>query len=86
VTVFHAGTSRPDPSGPFLTAGGRVLGVTALAPTLGAARAKAYAALEPIRWDGMLVRGDIAAHASAAEGAAVPAAAEGPNDVEELVR
>ena len=72
VTVFHAGTSRPDPAGPFRTAGGRVLGVTALAPTLGAARANAYAALEPIGWDGMLVRGDIAAAAA--------------NDVEELVR
>jgi phosphoribosylamine--glycine ligase len=74
VTVFHAGTSRPDPAGPFHTAGGRVLGVTALAPTLGQARANAYAALEPIHWDGMLVRGDIAAAAAA------------PHDVEELVR
>jgi phosphoribosylamine--glycine ligase len=62
VTVFHAGTSRPDPTGPFVTAGGRVLGVTALAPTLAEARANAYAALGPIRWDGMLVRRDIAAH------------------------
>jgi phosphoribosylamine--glycine ligase len=77
VTVFHAGTRRPDPSGPFLTAGGRVLGVTALAPSLAAARAKAYAALEPIRWDGMLVRGDIGAGVAAVRGA---------NDVEELVR
>jgi phosphoribosylamine-glycine ligase len=48
--------------------------VTALAPTLGAARARAYAALEPIHWDGMLVRGDIAARAAA------------PDDAEELVR
>jgi phosphoribosylamine--glycine ligase len=64
VTVFHAGTSRPDPTGPFRTAGGRVLGVTALAPTLGRARANAYAALEPIEWDGMLVRRDIAAKAA----------------------
>jgi phosphoribosylamine--glycine ligase len=76
-TVFHAGTARPDPTGPFVTAGGRVLGVTAVAPSLGEARAKAYAALEPIRWDGMLVRGDIAARASAVAGT---------NDVEELVR
>jgi phosphoribosylamine--glycine ligase len=76
VTVFHAGTARPDPAGPFTTAGGRVLGVTALAPTLAAARTNAYAALEPIRWDGMLVRSDIAARA----------AAPGTNDVEELVR
>jgi phosphoribosylamine--glycine ligase len=75
VTVFHAGTSRPDPAGPFRTSGGRVLAVTALAPTLARARANAYAALEPIRWDGMLVRGDIAARAAGA-----------PSDVEELVR
>jgi phosphoribosylamine--glycine ligase len=75
VTVFHAGTSRPDPAGPFRTAGGRVLGVTALAPTLEVARANAYAALEPIHWDGILVRGDIAAAAVAAS-----------HDVEELVR
>jgi phosphoribosylamine---glycine ligase len=66
VTVFHAGTSRPDPAGPFSTAGGRVLGVTAVAPTLARARANAYAALEPISWDGMLVRGDIAADVTAA--------------------
>ncbi len=65
VTVFHAGTSRPDPAGPFSTAGGRVLGVTAVAPTLARARANAYAALEPISWDGMLVRGDIAADVTA---------------------
>ena len=30
VTVFHAGTRRDRPDGPFLTAGGRVLGVSAL--------------------------------------------------------
>ena len=81
VTVFHAGTTRPDPAGPFLTSGGRVLGVTALAPTLHAARAKAYAALEPIHWDGMLVRGDIAARAA---GDLVGGGA--PHDAEELVR
>jgi phosphoribosylamine--glycine ligase len=67
VTVFHAGTSRPDPSGPFATAGGRVLAVTAVAPTLAAARTNAYAACEPISWDGMVVRSDIAARAALAE-------------------
>ena len=36
VTVFHAGTGRHSPDGPFHTAGGRVLGVTAVAPTLAA--------------------------------------------------
>jgi phosphoribosylamine---glycine ligase len=97
VTVFHAGTARPDPTGPFSTAGGRVLGVTALAPTLGEARAKAYAALAPISWDGILVRGDIAARAAAAgpvaatpaDFAASPApagASDGGDTMEELVR
>ncbi len=87
VTVFHAGTRRPDPHGPFLTSGGRVLGVTALAPTLSAARTKAYAALEPIRWDGMLVRSDIAARAAAAASAPAASAPDETNDdVEEFVR
>jgi phosphoribosylamine--glycine ligase len=67
VTVFHAGTSRPDQAGPFTTAGGRVLAVTAVAPTLGGARANAYAALEPISWDGVLVRRDIAAGVATAD-------------------
>jgi phosphoribosylamine--glycine ligase len=70
VTVFHAGTARPDPAGPFVTAGGRVLAVTAVAPTLALARANAYTALEPISWDGVLVRRDIAAGAAAAAAAA----------------
>ena len=53
VTVFHAGTSRSDPAGPFATAGGRVLAVTAVAPTLARARANAYTALAPISWEGV---------------------------------
>jgi phosphoribosylamine--glycine ligase len=64
VTVFHAGTRRPIADGPFQTAGGRVLGVTAVAPSLEAARTNAYAALEPIGWDGLQVRRDIAALAA----------------------
>ena len=75
-TVFHAGTGRPDPTGPFTTAGGRVLAVTAVAPTLGAARTNAYAALEPIGWDGMLVRSDIAAGVAGADAAAADAHAD----------
>jgi phosphoribosylamine--glycine ligase len=63
VTVFHAGTSRHRPKGPFHTAGGRVLGVTAVAPTLAEARTRAYAAAAPIEWDGMRMRHDIAAQA-----------------------
>jgi phosphoribosylamine---glycine ligase len=61
VTVFHAGTKRHTPDGPFYTAGGRVLGVTAVAPTLGQARERAYAAAAPIDWEGMQMRHDIAA-------------------------
>ena len=60
-TVFHAGTRRHDPDGPFYTAGGRVLGVTAVAPTLAEARDRAYAAAAPIEWEGMQMRHDIAA-------------------------
>ena len=63
VTVFHAGTRRHSPDGPFYTAGGRVLGVTAVAPTLGQARERAYAATAPIDWEGMQMRHDIAARA-----------------------
>jgi phosphoribosylamine---glycine ligase len=61
VTVFHAGTRRHTPDGPFYTAGGRVLGVSAVAPTLGQARERAYAAVAPIDWEGMQMRHDIAA-------------------------
>jgi phosphoribosylamine--glycine ligase len=65
-TVFHAGTARHGGSGPFHTAGGRVLGVTAVAPTLAEARANAYAAAAPIEWEGMQLRHDIAALAAGA--------------------
>jgi phosphoribosylamine---glycine ligase len=59
--VFHAGTARAD--GEIVTAGGRVLGVTALGATPGEARDRAYAAVERIDFDGRQVRGDIAARA-----------------------
>jgi phosphoribosylamine---glycine ligase len=65
-TVFHAGTGRHSADGPFHTAGGRVLGVTAVAPTLAEARDNAYAAAAPIEWEGMQLRHDIAAHAAGA--------------------
>ena len=58
-TVFHAGTKREGDA--FFTAGGRVLGVTALAPTLAAAKARAYAAVAGIHFEGMQFRSDIAA-------------------------
>jgi phosphoribosylamine--glycine ligase len=64
VSVFHAGTARAVPAGPFTTAGGRVLGVTALAPSLAEARRRAYRAAGSINWDGVQVRGDIAERAA----------------------
>ena len=57
-TVFHAGTRRDGDE--IVTAGGRVLGVTALAPDLAAARAKAYAAVGAIHFEGAQFRRDIA--------------------------
>jgi phosphoribosylamine--glycine ligase len=74
VTVFHAGTRRHTASGPFHTAGGRVLGVTAVAPTLEQARARAYAGAAPIDWEGMQMRHDIAAVVSGAPVAAAEGA------------
>jgi phosphoribosylamine--glycine ligase len=59
VTVFHAGTEL-DGAGRFRTAGGRVLGVTAVAPTLSAARDRAYGAAARISWPGCHYRSDIA--------------------------
>ena len=58
VTVFHAGTSR-DASGSFVTAGGRVLGITATGDDRQTAISKAYAAVDLINWDGMQYRRDI---------------------------
>ena len=58
-TVFHAGT-RKDGAG-CVTAGGRVLGVTALAPTLAEARDRAYASVGKIHFEGAQFRTDIAA-------------------------
>ncbi len=57
-TVFHAGT-RLGEDGSILTAGGRVLGVTALGDTLEAAIANAYAAAKPISFRDMHFRTDI---------------------------
>ena len=57
VTVFHAGTRRAGER--LLTAGGRVLNVTALGPTLGEARKRAYEAAETITFRGMRYRSDI---------------------------
>ena len=58
--VFHAGTRKQD--GKFLTNGGRVLGVTAVAPTLREAVVKAYAAAGPVFFEKMHFRKDIGYH------------------------
>jgi phosphoribosylamine---glycine ligase len=58
VQVFHAGAKR-DANGTLLTAGGRVLGVTATAPTLAEARTKVYANIQRIGFDGMHYRTDV---------------------------
>lgn len=58
VKVFSAGTKRSD-SGEIVTSGGRVLGITALGDTLEAARERAYAASEKIRFEGLRTRSDI---------------------------
>ncbi len=60
VTVFHAGT-RVEKDGRLVTAGGRVLGVTALGDTLDEARERANKACEVIRFEGKQWRRDIAA-------------------------
>ena len=59
VRLFHAGTVS-DPAGRVLTAGGRVLAVTALAGDLPGARRRAFAAAELIHFEGMHFRRDIA--------------------------
>jgi phosphoribosylamine--glycine ligase len=64
VLIFHAGTARAD-DGSLMTAGGRVLDITARAPTLGEARDRAYSAAALIEWPGMHYRRDIAAAAAA---------------------
>ncbi len=66
VTVVHAGTARPRRDGRFLVSGGRVLGVTAVAPSVAEARRRAYAAVDRITWPGAQWRRDIAAAASPA--------------------
>lgn len=67
VFVFHAGTVRGE-DGSFLTDGGRVLGVSGVAPDFGAAAEKAYRAVEKIAFDGMRFRRDIGPRVAEASG------------------
>lgn len=62
VVVFHAGTARRGDD--LVTAGGRVLGVTALGVDREAARARAYAAADRIAFAGKQLRRDIGARAT----------------------
>ena len=62
VEVTHAGTARAN--GDVVTAGGRVLGVTALGDDAAAAREAAYAAAEMIDFEGRQLRRDIALRAT----------------------
>jgi phosphoribosylamine--glycine ligase len=63
--VFHAGTRERD--GRVVTAGGRVLSVTAVGDSIADARERAYAAASRISFRGMHLRGDIAARAAEEE-------------------
>ncbi|MGI8572465.1 MAG: phosphoribosylamine--glycine ligase [Solirubrobacteraceae bacterium] len=63
VYVTHAGTARRA-AGAVVTAGGRVLSVTALGADAAAARERAYAAAEMIAFDGRQLRRDIAQRAT----------------------
>jgi len=63
--VFHAGTSDKD--GMVVTAGGRVLCVTALGNSVSEAQQKAYERLHKISWDGAYFRRDIGHRAIARE-------------------
>lgn len=65
VEVFHAGTKRAGDA--IVTAGGRVLGVTGVGPTLEAARERAYAGVGAISFRGMQHRRDIGAEAVVAK-------------------
>jgi phosphoribosylamine--glycine ligase len=64
IHITHAGTARTE-SGEVVTAGGRVLNVTALGEDAAAARIAAYAAADVIDFDGKQLRRDIALRAAA---------------------
>jgi phosphoribosylamine--glycine ligase len=68
IDIYAAGVGRAEPPGsPLLTAGGRVLGVTGLGPSVADARRVAYQAAARISWDGVTYRRDIASALSTVE-------------------
>ena len=58
IKIFHAGTRQGD-DGALLASGGRVLGVTAMAPTISQAQERAYTAVDKIDWPQGFCRRDI---------------------------
>jgi phosphoribosylamine--glycine ligase len=79
VTVFHAGTALKN--GDVVTAGGRVLAVSALGRGFAEARERAYEGVSRISFDGAQVRADIAeraVRAAAGEISLFPAGLEDP--------
>jgi len=64
--TFHAGTAEKD--GKVVTAGGRVLCVTALGVNVKQAADRAYQAIEPIKFEGMQYRKDIGHRAISRKG------------------
>jgi len=70
ILVTHAGTRRDGAR--LLSAGGRVLNVTALADTVTQARERAYQAVDRIRWPEGFYRRDIGWREIAREGAGLP--------------
>ena len=62
VVVLHAGTAEED--GQIVTAGGRVLNVTAVGADFAEARRRAYEAVDKIHFEGMQYRRDIGARAA----------------------
>ncbi|HIC81988.1 MAG TPA: phosphoribosylamine--glycine ligase, partial [Kiloniellaceae bacterium] len=66
IKIFHAGTRRSE-DGSLLANGGRVLGVTAMAPGIAQAQARAYGAVDKIDWPQGFCRRDIGWRAVARE-------------------
>jgi phosphoribosylamine--glycine ligase len=71
VLAFHAGT-RTDGEGRLVTAGGRVLGITARGRSFKEARARAYSAAADVRFEGMHYRRDIGTRGTPSAAAARP--------------
>ncbi|CAA7624616.1 phosphoribosylamine--glycine ligase [Magnetospirillum sp. UT-4] len=59
VTVLHAGTAR-NAAGEVIATGGRVLGITAIGPSVEEARTRAYRAVDALDWPDGFCRRDIA--------------------------